>query len=221
MAPHLFETFIGLGLTFLHGYGLTETSPAISFNRVSDNEPFSVGKPLEGTQIKTDDNGELLVHGDIVMMGYWNNEEATRAAIDSDGWFHTGDVVEIRSGRIYITDRIKDIFVLSNGEKLAPGDVERAILSDSVFEQVMLIGEGRPKLTLLCVSQVDDTDDLLRRANDCLTQFPGYIKIDKVTALRDAWTVENGLLTPTMKLKRKVMEQRFASEIESMYSQDS
>lgn len=217
MAPHLFETFIGLGLTFLHGYGLTETSPAISFNRVHDNDPFSVGKPLEGIQIKTAENGELLVRGDIVMMGYWKNEQATNDAVDSEGWFHTGDVVEIKKGRIYITDRVKDIIVMTNGEKVAPGDVERAILSDSVFEQVMLVGEGRPKLTLLCVSQLDKKEDLIRRANHCLTTFPGYIKIDNLAVFKEAWTVENGLLTPTMKLKRKVMEQRFKNEIEAMY----
>ena len=217
MAPHLFETFIGLGLTFLHGYGLTETSPALSFNRVHDNDPFSVGKPLEGVQIKTADNNELLVKGKIVMQGYWNNEAATNDAIDSDGWFHTGDVVDIRNGRIYITDRVKDIIVLSNGENVAPGDVEQAIMSDPVFEQVMLIGEGRPRLTLICVSQNSNVDELIERANSRLGNFPGYTKIDNITVVSEPWTVENGLLTPTMKLKRNVMEQRYASEIEAMY----
>lgn len=219
MAPHLFESFIGLGLTFLHGYGLTETSPAISFNRVNDNDPFSVGKPLQGLQIKTADNGELMVRGENIMLGYWGDEKATADAVDSDGWFHTGDVVEIRNGRIYITDRVKDILVLSNGEKVAPSDVESAILTDTTFEQVMLIGEGKPKLTLLCVSQIEDTEELLRRANNNLSGFPGYIKIDRVAVIREPWTVENGLLTPTMKLKRKIMEERFADEIKSMYSQ--
>ena len=217
MAPHLFKTFIGLGLNFLHGYGLTETSPAISFNRANDNDPFSVGKPLEGVQIKTADNNELLVKGSIVMQGYWNNETATSDAIDSDGWFHTGDVVDIRKGRIYITGRVKDIIVMSNGENVAPGDVEQAIQSDPVFEQVMLIGEGRPKLTLICVSQNTNVDELIGRANAHLSNFPGYAKIHNIAVVSDPWTVENGLLTPTMKLKRNVMEQRFASEIEALY----
>ncbi|MDH5631473.1 MAG: long-chain fatty acid--CoA ligase [Gammaproteobacteria bacterium] len=218
MAPHLFETFMGLGLTFLHGYGLTETSPAVCFNRVTDNEPFSVGKPLVGVEVKTTDVGELLVRGHNIMKGYWNNEEATAAAIDSDGWFHTGDVVEIREGRIYITGRVKDIIVMSNGEKVPPGDIEQAILSDAVFEQVMLVGEGRPRLTLVCVSQNNNVDELIERANARLSSFPGYAKIAAVTVVSEPWTVENGLLTPTMKLKRNVMEQRFANEIESMYS---
>jgi long-chain acyl-CoA synthetase len=217
MAPHLFETFIGLGLNFLHGYGLTETSPAISFNRVHDNDPFSVGKPLEGVQIKTADNNELLVKGPIVMQGYWNNETATSDAIDSEGWFHTGDVVDIRKGRIYITDRVKDIIVMSNGEKVAPGDVEQAIQSDPVFEQVMLIGEGRPRLTLICVSQNANVDELIEHANARLSNFPGYAKIDNIAVVSEPWTVENGLLTPTMKIKRNVLEQRFASEIEALY----
>lgn len=217
MPAHLFRIFFGLGITFLHGYGLTETSPALCFNRATDNEPFSVGRPLEGIEVKTADNGELLVRGAIVMRGYWNNPEATGQAIDAEGWFHTGDVVTLTDGRIYITDRLKDIIVLTNGENVSPTDTEQAILSDPVFEQVMVIGEARPRLGLLAVSKLEDTKELCDRANKQLHGFPGYARICYVTRLEEPWTVENGLLTPTLKLKRNVIEQRFADKIDAMY----
>ena len=220
MPHHLFEVFIGLGLTFLHGYGLTETSPVISFNRVNDNEPFSVGRPLEGVQVRTDDKGELLVRGPIVMLGYWRNEDATRDAIDSEYWFHTGDLAQIRDGRIYITGRVKDIIVLTNGEKVSPGDAEHAILADPAFEQVMVVGEGRPKLGLLAVTHLTDLKEICDRANQQLHDFPGYARICHVARFDEPWTVENGLLTPTLKLKRNVIKERFTAEIEEMYKTD-
>lgn len=220
MPAHLFETFIGLGMTFLHGYGLTETSPVISFNRVKDNEPFSVGRPLDGVEVRLAEKNELAVRGAIIMKGYLNNTEATAEAIDSDGWFHTGDVAEIREGRIYITGRLKDIIVLTNGEKVPPGDIEQAILSDPDFEQVMLIGEGRPKLGLVVVSVIADEQQLRQRANALLHDFPGYARIDGVVRIGEAWTVENGLLTPTLKPKRNKIEARYKDQIDAMYAND-
>ena len=142
--PALARMFIGLGLPLLQGYGLTEASPVIAVNRDDDNDPESVGAPLPGLEVKLLGDGELAVRGPSVMLGYWRNDEATRAAIDADGWLHTGDLAEIRAGKIYIRGRAKDIIVMSNGEKLPPQDVELAILHDPVFEQVMLVGEGRP-----------------------------------------------------------------------------
>ena len=217
MPKHLFHTFIGLGITFLHGYGLTETSPVISFNRVDDNDPFSVGTVLDGVETRLGDEGELQVRGDIIMKGYWKQEQATKAAIDSDGWLHTGDIAEIRNEHIYITGRVKDIIILSNGEKVSPGDIEQAILADPEFEQVMLIGEGRPKLGLLVVSTQKDKERLCQRANELLHDFPGYVKIFSVARISEEWSVENGLLTPTLKPKRKEIEKRYASEIEALY----
>lgn len=220
MPKHLFKTFIGLGIKFLHGYGLTETSPVISFNRVNDNDPFSVGRPLEGVEVKRADSGELVTHGPNIMKGYWKNEKATEEAIDTDGWFHTGDIVEIRGGRIYITDRLKDVMVMSNGEKVPPADVEQAILADAVFEQVMVIGEGRPKLGLVVVSQLDNEKELCERANKQLHAFPGYTKICFLRRFSEPWTVENGLLTPSMKIKRPKVEEKYAKEIEDMFAGD-
>lgn len=217
LAPPLSRTFIGLGLPILQGYGLTEFSPVISVNRLGDNDPVSVGQPLSGVEIKTLPDGELLVRGSEIMLGYWNNPTATAAIIDKEGWLHTGDVVRIKDGRIYITGRAKDIIVLSNGEKVPPSDVEQAILMDPVFEQVLVLGEGRSHLGLLTVSKIEDKYELCRRANEQLRHFPGFIRIHHLARSADPWTVENELLTPTLKPKRKKIEERYAKDIEEMF----
>ena len=202
----------------IQGYGLTESAPVLAANRAGDNDPISVGRALEGIELRCEDNGELCARGPNIMLGYWNNPQATAAIIDSDGWLHTGDIAALRGGRVYITGRVKDIIVLSNGEKIPPADAEQAILRDGAFEQVMMIGEGRPKLGLLAVSKIADKKQLLARANAQLRDFPGYARICYIERLEQPWTVENGLLTPTMKLKRWEIEKQFAREIEAMYA---
>ncbi len=217
-APELARTFVGLGLPIIQGYGLTETAPVLAANRPGDNDPLSVGRALEGIALRLDENGELLARGPNIMLGYWNNPEATRAAVDADGWLHTGDLARIENGRVYITGRLKDILVLSNGEKVPPADLEAAIVRDSAFEQAMLVGEGRPKLGLLCVSQLRDEAELCLRANDQLRGFPGYARICHIARADGPWTLENGLVTPTLKLKRNEILRRHAADIERMYS---
>ncbi len=217
-APHLARVFVGLGLPIIQGYGLTETSPVLAANRSGDNDPSSVGRALEGIELCCDANGELLARGPAVMLGYWNNPDATAAMIDRDGWLHTGDLATIRGGYVHITGRVKDILVLSNGEKVPPTDAEQAILRDAAFEQVMVLGEGRPKLGLLAVSRIENAAELCARANARLHDFPGYARICHIARLAEPWTVENGLLTPTLKLKRREIEKRFAREIETMYA---
>ncbi len=177
-----------------------------------------VGRALEGIELRCDEHGELLARGPNVMLGYWNNPEATAAMIDKDGWLHTGDLVTMCGGSVTITGRIKDILVLSNGEKLPPTDAEQAILRDAAFEQAMVVGEGRHKLGLLAVSKIEDATQLCARANAQLHDFPGYARICHVARLAEPWTVENGLLTPTLKIKRREIEKRFAREIEAMYA---
>jgi len=216
--PALARTFIGLGLPMLQGYGMTEASPVISVNVLGDNVPDTVGRPLDGVDVKLAGNGELLVRGESVMLGYWRDEEATRAAIDGAGWLHTGDLAEIRDGRIVIHGRAKDIIVLSNGEKLPPQDVEFAILHDPIFEQAMLIGEGRPYVVLLAVSQETDERKLVRRANEQLKAFPRWVRVRRVVATREPWGVDNGLLTPTQKLKRPMLVARFKDRIDAAYA---
>ncbi|CAG1009344.1 long-chain acyl-CoA synthetase [Burkholderiales bacterium] len=216
--PAIARTFIGLGLAMLQGYGMTEASPVISVNRLGDNVPDSVGRPLDGIEVRLAGNGELLVRGANVMPGYWRDEEATRDALDAEGWLHTGDIAEIRDRRIWIRGRAKDILVLSNGEKLPPQDVEFAILHDPVFEQAMLIGEGRPYAVLLAVTQESDERALVRRANEKLKDFPRWMRVRRVIATREPWSVDNGLLTPTLKLKRPLVQARYSERIEAAYA---
>jgi long-chain acyl-CoA synthetase len=217
--PALAQTFIGLGLPVLQGYGMTEASPVISVNRDGDNVPESVGPALPGVDVRLAPDGELLVHAPSVMLGYWDDPEATRKAIGPDGSLRTGDLAEIRAGRIYIRGRAKDVLVLSNGEKLPPQDVEFAILHDPLFEQVMLIGEGRPFVTLLAVTQERDERTLVRRANEQLKAFPRWIRVRRVIPVRDAWSVDTGLMTPTLKLKRPLVLSRYRDRIDAVYAE--
>jgi len=217
--PALARIFIGLGLPLLQGYGLTEASPVIAVNRDDDNDPESVGAPLPGLEVRLAEGSALEVRGPSVMVGYWRNEEATRAAIDPEGWLATGDVAELRGGKLYIRGRVKDILVLSNGEKLPPQDAELAILRDPVFEQAMLIGEARPFPLLIAVTQETDEKVLIQRANDQLASFPRWVRVRRVIATREPWDIASGLLTPTLKLKRPLVAKRFANEIDAAYTE--
>lgn len=241
LSPDVAKIFIGLGIPIVQGYGLTETSPVISVNPLEDNIPSSVGVPIRGTEVRLGEQDELLVRGPGVMMGYWNNHKATTETIDRDGWLHTGDVAKIEDNHIYITGRIKDILVLSNGEKIPPGDMEMAISLDPVIEQVMVVGEAQPYLTALVVLSEENWPALakelalepkdsaslrdkklqgvmLRRVKQALKQFPGYAKIRQVTLLTEPWTIEDGLITPTLKVKRAKVVERFSDALKEMYS---
>ncbi len=221
LAPDLSRTFVGLGLPIIQGYGLTETSPIATANRPGDNDPASVGRPIPGVEVKLDDKGEILIRGPIVMMGYWKNDTATKAAIDNDGWFHTGDIGEFRQGRLFITGRAKEIIVMSSGENVPPGDVEQAVMMDTVFEQVMLIGEGRSRLGLLAVSEITDEKELCDRANARLSNFSGWIRIHYLKRMDEPWSVESGFMTPTMKLKRAKIEKHLSQDIDNLYKGSS
>jgi long-chain acyl-CoA synthetase len=233
--------FIGLGLPLLQGYGLTETSPVVSVNRIEDNDPDSVGLPLRGLEVRIGRDDELLVRGPSVMLGYWNNHAATAQIIDADGWLHSGDQARIANGHIYITGRIKDILVLSNGEKVPPADMEMAITLDPLVEQVQVVGEGRPFLTALVVLAADlwpglaieygldpereeSLDDprlqkeMLHRIREALRDFPGYAKIRRLSLTLESWSVDNGLMTPTLKVKRAEVLRRYAADVERMYA---
>lgn len=214
------RTFIGLGLSLLQGYGLTECSPVVAANREGDPDPTSCGYPLQGVEIRVNESHELLVRGPNVMLGYWRDPEATARILDAEGWLNTGDQVEIRNGKIYIRGRTKDILVLSNGEKLPTEAVETAIVNDPAFEQVMLVGEGKPYVILVAVTQERDEKKLVRRANDQLREFPRYVRVRRAILEKEPWTVENGALTPTMKIKRREVLQRYRSQIDTIYAND-
>jgi long-chain acyl-CoA synthetase len=211
------KCFIAMGLPILHGYGMTEACPVISVNRPEGNVPESVGPALPQVQVKLGENDELLAKGPNIMMGYWKNEEATKQAIDADGWLHTGDVAEITNDRIFIRGRIKDIMVLSNGEKFSPQDAETAIIGDDVFEQIVLVGEGRAYISLIAVTANSNEKELVKRANARLAHLPRYIRVRRVLTTKEPWTVDNGLLTPTLKVKRLKVLEAFKDRIEDLY----
>ena len=242
LPPDISRVFIGLGLPILQGYGLTETSPIACANGPDDNLPASVGTPVAGVQVKIGANNALLIKGPNIMMGYWNNESATKAMIQEDGWLNSGDTGRIDDkGHVFITGRIKEIIVLSNGEKLPPVDMENAILRDPLFEQIMLLGEAKPYLSVIVVLsaehwkklaaekgwKVDDPatvrskdveKEITQRVGAQLKAFPGYAQVRRATVSLEPWSVENGLLTPTLKLKRPKVMEKFNAEIDQMYA---
>jgi long-chain acyl-CoA synthetase len=219
--PAVARLFIGIGLPVLHGYGMTEASPVVSVTRLDRNVPESVGRPLDGVEVRLGQDGELLVRGPNVMLGYWRDEAASAHAVDAEGWLHTGDVGELRDGLLYVRGRIKDVLVMSNGEKLPPQDAELAILGDEAIEQAVLVGEGKAFLTLIAVSSERDERALVRRANERLRGFPRYVRVRRAIASAEPWTVENGMLTPTLKVKRARVVERYAAELEAVYRTDT
>ncbi|MDX9739651.1 MAG: AMP-dependent synthetase/ligase [Gammaproteobacteria bacterium] len=238
---HVARRFIALGVPLVQGYGMTELGPVVSGNSLEDNDPASVGRPLRDVELRIGPANELLVRSPGLMQGYLDDDEATAAAIDADGWMHTGDCGRIEDGRIYITGRIKDIIVLSNGEKVSPVDMESAIAMHPLFEQAMVVGEGRPFLAALLV--LDPTqweafvaarglrgdanelltdprahDEVCRQVGDLLASFPGYAQVRRVALTLEPWTVDNGLLTPTMKLRRTEVMERMSAALAHMYA---
>ncbi len=241
LSPDVSRVFVGLGLPVVQGYGLTETSPVISGNHPENNYPETVGQPIRGVEVRLGEDSALLVKGPNVMMGYWNNPEATRAMIDADGWLNTGDIAHISpSGHIAITGRVKEIIVMSNGEKLPPADIEFAITRDALFEQVIVLGEARSYMVAVAVvnqpvwqqfaqelgvradmpESLKDTrveQQALQRIAVQLREFPGYARIHRVLLLNEPWTVENGIMTPTLKMKRNRVVEQFGADIQQLY----
>ncbi len=245
LSPDVAKLFIGLGIPLVQGYGLTEASPVVAANRLNDNIPASIGVALSEVEVRVGENSELQTRSACVMQGYWQNDEATKETFTEDGWLKTGDQARIESdGHIYITGRLKDIIVLSNGEKIPPSDMEIALALNPLFEQALVIGEGRAYLSALLVLnenewtaiaqelEVDTIDPeslnsevvkkrVLLNVRSALKDFPGYARIRQISLYLSPWTVEDGLMTPTFKLKRKKMIERYADDIERMYQEDA
>jgi long-chain acyl-CoA synthetase len=242
LAGEIARFFIGLGIPLVQGYGLTEASPVVSVSPLEDNIPESVGLPLPGVELELAAEDELLVRSPGVMLGYWNQPEATAAAIDPEGWLHTGDQVHIDEERhLFITGRIKELIVLSNGEKVSPSDLEMAIALDALFSQVLVVGEARPYLSALVVLDPDAYGELaaergldpdlsagrldprleeilVARIGERLQGFPGHAKIPRAAVVERPWTIEEGTMTPTMKLKRVRILSQYADELQRLYA---
>jgi long-chain acyl-CoA synthetase len=228
-----------MGLPLLQGYGMTETSPVVSANKVVDNHPTTVGRPLKGVQVRIGELSELQVRGPGVMKGYWKRPEDTANAMTADGWLRTGDQAVIEEERIRIVGRIKEIIVTSTGEKIPPGDLELAIGADPLFDQVFVIGENRPFIAAFVVLNkglwealaasigVDAATGLdseparaavLEKIQATTRSFPIYAVPRGVRLTLEPWSIQNGLMTPTLKLKRKALNARFEAEIEDVYA---
>lgn len=234
--------YCGLGFPLRQGYGLTETSPVICVGKKGNNNPLTVGNPLSNVRVRIGDDGELQIKAPSVMKGYWKLPEATKESFTEDGWLKTGDQADIsEQGRIRINGRIKEIIVTSTGEKIPPTDLELAIQADPLFEQVLCIGEGKPFITALAVvndaewekfaksMNVDPNNPeslqrrdvrlaAIRRIKKSASSFPQYGVPRNVTLLREHWTVDNGLLTVTMKLRRKKILEKYKNEVEELYT---
>jgi long-chain acyl-CoA synthetase len=239
LAEPIARCFLGLGVPVLQGYGMTELSPVVAVNTLADNDPATVGRALPGVEVRIGANLELMVKGPNVMRGYWRREADTTRTIN-DGWLHTGDQATTDKGRIRILGRLKEIIVTSTGEKIAPVDLEIAIATDPLFEQVYAFGDDRPFIACLVVlnletwgrmageMQLDPTMPqsllepaarraLLDRIRRLTAAFPHYAQPRAVWPTLEPWTIENGLLTPTLKPKRKELAARFAAEIDALY----
>ncbi len=242
LAAHIGRFMLASKILILEGYGLTETSPVVTNNRKREFKFGTVGKPLPGVEVRIAESGEILVRGPNVMKGYYNKPEATAEALDPDGWFHTGDVGEVDSeGYLRITDRIKDLIVTAGGKNIAPQNVENIAKSMPTIEQICVVGDRRP----YCVALIVPNEDWMKKMveekgwqglkpedvaakqeiveaieKDILTvnkQLPSYETIKRFTVIATPFSVESGTLTPTMKVKRKVVMEQFEDEIDRMY----
>ncbi|MGU9977107.1 MAG: AMP-dependent synthetase/ligase, partial [Candidatus Oxydemutatoraceae bacterium WSBS_2016_MAG_OTU14] len=223
------NTFLACAVPLYQGYGLTETAPVIAVNRPKSNIASSVGCPLPSVEVRMTEEGELLTRSSCVMQGYWKLPQATAKIIDDDGWLHTGDIVRMNAnGHIFITGRKKEIIVMSNGEKIPPVDIEMAIMEDPRIAQVMIYGEGQAFLIALLVPD----RELLEAQNiapeqaqalfkkilaKCMTNFPGYARIRSIVIVDEPWSIENGMLTPTLKVKRTQIVKQYQAQINQAY----
>jgi long-chain acyl-CoA synthetase len=250
MQPRLIKLFTAAGVQVIEGYGLTETSPVLCANRIDEKERCigSVGMAIPHVEIKIAEDGEILAKGDNIMKGYYNRPDLTAEVIDENGWFHTGDIgtwVELHGNKfLKITDRKKELFKTSGGKYVAPQVIENKMKESSFIEQIMIVGEDRKFVSALIVpsflslrewakengitiadnKQIVDNSkikDLINNEIEKLNKdFGKWEQIKKFTLLAEEWTVEGGELTPTMKVKRKVVNERYRNHIEDLYKNE-
>jgi len=217
------EFLNSIGLPTLQGYGLTETSPVVSCNPIHKIRVETVGPPFKGNEVKIAADGEILVRGENVMLGYWNKKEETEKVI-KDGWLHTGDIGEIdaQDGYLKITDRKKDIIVSAGGDNISPAKIENMITNAKEIDQCMVYGDKKNYLVALIVPNKEflkDKETINKTIEIINKKLTLVEKIKKIQLLDENFSIENGLLTPTMKVKRKKVTEKYKKELENLYIQ--
>jgi long-chain acyl-CoA synthetase len=243
LSPEINKFFYAAGLVILEGYGLTETSPVIAVNTPKDFRIGTVGKPIEGVEVKIAGDGEILTRGPHVMKGYYNKPEATREAIEPDGWFHTGDIGELRDGFLAITDRKKDIIVTAGGKNIAPQPLENKVKTNKYVAQAVMLGDKRKFPSMLVVPNFDQLEKWAMKRNIIWTDRAQLLRMPTIQAkmekevnkelagaahfeipkkiglLEHDFTIERGELTPTQKVKRRAIDKRYKAMIDAMYEE--
>ena len=243
LGKRLAHFYRGIGLTILEGYGLTETAPAVTGNVPSALRVGTVGRPQPGVTVRITDDGEILVKGDLVFQGYWNNQEATAEVLDADGWFHTGDLGELDDdGYLRITGRKKEIIVTAGGKNVAPAVLEDRLRGHPLVSQTVVVGDGKPFIAALVtideeawpkwlstngkpadatVADLRADEDLrneIQQAVDDANLAVSHAEAIKVfRILPTDWSEETGEITPSLKVKRNVVLKRYADEIAAIY----
>ena len=244
LAPEINKFFYAAGLTILEGYGLTETSPVIAVNTPKQFRIGTVGPPIPGVEVTIAPDGEILTRGPHVMKGYYNKPEATREAIDADGWFHTGDIGELRDGFLAITDRKKDIIVTAGGKNIAPQPIENMIKTNKYVSQAVVLGDKRRFPVVLVVPNFEQLEKWAKIKNllwtdrrqlinlplvqakmekEVLRKLSGLASFEtpkKVGLLENDFSIESGEMTPSHKVKRRVIEKRYGDRVDRLYAEE-
>jgi long-chain acyl-CoA synthetase len=246
LSPEINRFFYSAGIQIFEGYGLTETSPVTNLNTPEHLRIGTVGRPIPGTEIRLGEGGEILIRGPQVMRGYYELPEATAEAIDAEGWFHTGDVGEIdEDGFLKITDRIKDIIVTAGGKNVAPQPIENRLKGDDFIEQAVMLGDREAFCVLLVVPSFPNLeawarkkginapdrkallastqvqDQMEARVMACVEDLANYERPKKIGLLEAPFTVDDGTLTPTQKVKRREVEARYRTLIDAFYQKEN
>jgi long-chain acyl-CoA synthetase len=241
LSPEINKFFYAAGLEILEGYGLTETSPVIAVNTPENFRIGTVGKPIDGVEVKIAADGEILTRGPHVMKGYYNKPDATREAIEPDGWFHTGDIGELRDGFLAITDRKKDIIVTAGGKNIAPQPLENKVKTNKYVAQAVMLGDKRKFPSMLIVPNFDQLEKWAMKRNIIWTDRAQLLRMPTIQAkmekevnkelagaahfevpkkiglLEHDFTIERGELTPTQKVKRRAIDKQYKTLIDSLY----
>ena len=209
-----------IGLPTLQGYGLTETSPVVSCNPINDIRVETVGPPFKGNEVKIAEDGEILVRGENVMLGYWNNQEETNKVL-KNGWLHTGDIGIFENDYLKITDRKKDIIITPGGDNISPLKIENELVNSEFFDQAIVYGDNKPYLVALLVineEQKSITNEEIKTELEKINNKLSKIEnIRKFFTIYEKFSIENGMLTPTLKLKRYKIIQKYKNELEKLY----